>query len=161
MSTGLFRAGRREAQDALHRDSTSLVSTLASLSALESDLLAKTLIGQRGKPAHRLRPLSTDPGRQDFSQPGTGFLQARHLSRRCALRRPAGQAPLDTFVRCLLPKLSTTITRTRWFPAQSTRLAPRAWRWALGPTTLPGEGVRTHTRFLRFGVSHSPLFEAS
>jgi len=70
-----------------------------------------------------------------FSQPGTGFLQARHLSRRCVLRRPAGQAPTDTFVRCLLPQLPTTITRTRWLPALSAKLTARAKRWALGPTT--------------------------
>lgn len=47
----------------------------------------------RGIPAHRFRRLSADPGRQDFSLPGTGFLRARHLSRRCVLRRLAGQAP--------------------------------------------------------------------
>jgi hypothetical protein len=35
------------------------------ITAHESDLLAQTLIGICGKPAHRLRPLSTDPGRQD------------------------------------------------------------------------------------------------
>lgn len=100
-----------------------------------------------GKPAHRLRPLSTDPGRQDV---GPNQVQA---SFRLGTFRdvpscddPPEKHRNDPFVRCLLPKLSTTITRTRWFPARSTRLSPRAMRWVLGPTTIPGEGVRTHTR---------------
>jgi hypothetical protein len=104
-----------------------------SLSALESDLLAKTWIGQRGKPAHRFRLLSTDPGRQDFSSPGTGFLRARHLSRRCVLRRPAGQAPFR-YVR----PMSASQTLDYDYPYS---LAPGAVRETCASRVMMGFGA--------------------
>lgn len=51
----------------------------------------------------------------------------------------------------------TTITRTRWLPALSTKLASRAERWALGPTALTGGGGAHAHPGLRFSVPHSPL----
>lgn len=125
-------------------------STLAGFATHESDLLAKTLIGNRGKSAHRLRPISTDPGRQEIFPPGISFLRARHLSRRDALQRPAGQAPTDTFVRCLLPKLSTTSTRTRQLPVRPRDLRRARNDGLWGPPRGRGRG---RTRCVRFSAS--------
>lgn len=126
------------------------ISTLAGFATHESDLLAKTYNGKRGKSAHRLRPISTDPGRQEIFPPGISFLRARYLLRRRALQRAAEKAPTDTFVRCLLPKSLTTSTRTRQIPVRPRDLRRVRNDGLWGPPRSRGRG---RTRCVRVSAS--------
>jgi len=115
-------------------------------------------MGNRGRPAHRVHPFSAAPGHQD-DQPGYGFLRARHLSRRCALRRPAGQAPSIRSSDVCFPnsRLRLPVLAGSQFVRQA-----YAWRGTAGFGThrvAGGGGVHAHPS-LRFGVSQAPLFEA-
>jgi len=134
------------------------VSTLTSLAARESNLLAKNLvIGDCGKRAHRLRLLSADPGRQDVGPNQVPVSFGLGTSRDVS---PC-DAPPDKHHRYVRP-MSASQTLDYDYPyslAPGTVRETYASREAMGFGThrLTGEGGAHAHPCLRFGVSHWPL----
>lgn len=97
--------------------------------------------------AHRIRPVSTAPLRQEFSFRGFGFLQARHLliilTRRLAT--PRQTSTVDTSFRCLPLKLLDYEYPYSLVPGASKRLSPLAEVVGFGTHHVAGgAGVSRH-----------------
>jgi hypothetical protein len=86
-----------------------------------------------------------------LSQPGTRLLRARHHSRRCALRRPAGEAPPLIVGRYVRP-MSASQTLDYDYPYS---LAPGAVRETYASRETMGFG--THHRNRGRGCARTPV----
>lgn len=99
--------------------------------------------GGTRRSAHRFRLLSIGPRRQvSLNEAATSFGLGTSATHRFATLRRTSTV-VDTSDRCLLPKLSNDEHPYSLVPGASTRLAPRAERWALGLTAWPGERAFT------------------
>ena len=119
---------------------------LQSFATPESVLLARLVKVTREHCAPPSPFLHQRPCRQEMVPNGVKAsfgLDPRSAKRLAARCRPS---IVDASDRCLLPKLSTTSTRTRWFPVQSLRLTPEAEATGFGTCRVArGGGVITST----------------
>lgn len=118
----------------------------------------------RGKPAHRFRPISAVPRRQDFSIHGVtvSFGLGTSPTQRLATQRRTSTTPIRPTDVCF-PILLDYEYPYASVPGASLGLTPKAERQALGTHRVAG-GVERSRRpifFLRFGVPRPPLWGIS
>lgn len=136
---------------------------LASLSAHESVFRAKLWCKSRWKPAHRFRPFSAAPRRQDFSIHGVtvSFGLGTSPTQRLATQRRTSTTPIRPTDVCF-PILLDYEHPYSLVPGASLGLTPKAERQALGTHRVTGGGERSRRpAFLRFGVPRPPLWGVS